>query len=92
MQRQTSFSQARPSRDSNVGHMNETSRSASKSRQVDQWPLSWNDVAGSSLENLSLKRKHDDGESADMVDSQMAPVRRRISRACDKCNQLRTKV
>ena len=92
MQRLTDFSQARPSRDSNAGHMNKTSRSAPDSRQVDQWPQSWNDVAGSSLEHLSLKRKHDDGESGDMVDSQITPVRRRISRACDKCNQLRTKV
>ena len=62
-----------------------------ETQQVEQWPQSWNNTANAKAKPMSLKRKHDDREELDMM-NQTTPVRRRISRACDKCNQLRTKV
>jgi hypothetical protein len=61
--------------------------------QGEQWPPQWSDnhAENSQAKHMSLKRKHDDHEKLDLLNP-VAPVRRRISRACDKCNQLRTKV
>lgn len=67
------------------------SRSRMDARQGEQWPQPWSNAENSQAKHMSLKRKHDDDEKLDMLNP-VAPVRRRISRACDKCNQLRTKV
>lgn len=66
-------------------------RSVMDARQADQWPQSWSNAENSQAKHMALKRKHDDHEKLNLLNP-VPPVRRRISRACDKCNQLRTKV
>ena len=42
-------------------------------------------------ENVHTKTRRRYSEASDMKSGTAGPVRRRISRACDQCNQLRTK-
>ena len=46
----------------------------------------------SSHDEPSLKRRISEIDQHDGINSSQTAVRRRISRACDQCNQLRTKV
>jgi hypothetical protein len=70
-------------------HSEDSSISSPGFGQSQRGPL---DGTGENHGQTSLKRRISEVDSQEGMNASSKSVRRRISRACDQCNQLRTKV